>query len=374
VAQRSELYDRPFRVIFLDSMGPISPASDGNSYILHAVCPWSKFAFLKAVPEDTAEQWAKFLVEEVYLNLAGFPAVLRTDRGKAPLGEVVAAVNRWLGVTHAFGSSYHPQSQHTVEGQHQRPNRILKAFVEGNPGSWSRFVAVAQWALRATPRADLGGLSPYELLTGLRPQGPLSSLFEKTPTKTLDPTSYVADLQQCLLDLKKHLNVRVAADVEQRRARHLREAGGAPAPFAVGDHAFLKRAPDLLRRSSEGTSNRLLPYADPRVLRVWRVASPSTVFLEDAASGERDLSFAQPVHVSRLVPHTVCALEEPLGEAPQLELIEADGSSVRGRIIAQTATGAVRFEEAGEGQHVMAGTELRSRLIRLDEHEFRWLR
>ena len=130
----------------------------------------AKFAFLQAVPEDTAEAWAKFLVEEVYLNLAGFPAVLRTDRGRAPLGEVVAAVNRWLGVTHAFGSSYHPQSQHIVEGQHQRPNRILKAFVEGNPGRWARFVAVAQWALRATPRGDLGGLSPFELLTGLRPQ------------------------------------------------------------------------------------------------------------------------------------------------------------------------------------------------------------
>ena len=84
------------------------PPSDGNEIIFHVECPFSRWPWIKAVPADTADEWAKFIVEEVFFDLAGFPVVLRSDRGKAFLSEVVRAVNDYLGVVQAFGSSYHP--------------------------------------------------------------------------------------------------------------------------------------------------------------------------------------------------------------------------------------------------------------------------
>ena len=53
---------------------------------------------------------------------------------------------------------------------------------------------MAQWAIRAAPRADRDGHSPYELVTGLKPQGPLSLVFEKSSNRTLSGSEYIRDL------------------------------------------------------------------------------------------------------------------------------------------------------------------------------------
>ena len=34
--QRVELYERPFKALFVDTIGPFEPKSDGCSYIFHA--------------------------------------------------------------------------------------------------------------------------------------------------------------------------------------------------------------------------------------------------------------------------------------------------------------------------------------------------
>ena len=94
------------------------------------------------------------------------------------VSRLVAAVNSLLGVTHVFGSSYHPQSQGYIEGRHQSINRVLAAYVNHFPGQWARWCKLAQWSLRAPPpREDRGGLSPYKLVAGLKSQAPLHELF-----------------------------------------------------------------------------------------------------------------------------------------------------------------------------------------------------
>jgi hypothetical protein len=41
--QRMELHDRPFRVLFIDTVGPIRPQDGPYRYIAHAECPFSRF-------------------------------------------------------------------------------------------------------------------------------------------------------------------------------------------------------------------------------------------------------------------------------------------------------------------------------------------
>ena len=134
--QRRELHGRPFRIFYVDAMGPIHPNSEGNEYIFHAECPFSRWPWIRASATDTAEAWAKFLVEEVFFDLCGFPAILRSDRGQAFLSDVVRSVNEYLGVVQAFGSSYHPESQGYLEARHKPINNVLSAFCHQYPGQW----------------------------------------------------------------------------------------------------------------------------------------------------------------------------------------------------------------------------------------------
>ena len=48
------------------------------------------------------------------------------------------------------------------------------------------------------PREDRGGLPPYELVTGLKPQGPLHELFAKIGGTVLGAEGYVRGLQEHL--------------------------------------------------------------------------------------------------------------------------------------------------------------------------------
>ena len=106
----------------------------------------------------------------------------------------MAAVNHMLGINHVFGAAFHPQSQGYIEGRRQSINSTLRAYAQRFPGRWALYARLAQWAMRATPRSDRGGKSPFELVTGLLPQGPLDHLFRKLNDKVVDPAGYVAGL------------------------------------------------------------------------------------------------------------------------------------------------------------------------------------
>jgi hypothetical protein len=133
----------------------------------------------------------------------------------------VKSVNTYLGVTQAFGSAYHPQSQGYLEARHKAINNVLAACCREFPAEWSRWIKLAQWSMRSTPRADRDGKSAYEIVCGLVPQGPVRDLFAETSgTKFMDPTSYVASLHENLEKVHGQIG-------QQMKAGAQREAGEA---------------------------------------------------------------------------------------------------------------------------------------------------
>ena len=155
-----------------------------------------RYAWITAAEVDDGPTWARCLVEEVNFDLAGFPAVLRSR-----------AVNELFGVTHVFGSSYHPQSQGYIEARHKPIAYTLAAYADKIPGNWATTAKLAQWALRSTPRQDRGGKSPFELVTCLRPQGPLNRPIGRASAAKIkvDPGTYGAELCSHLEEVHKVL-------------------------------------------------------------------------------------------------------------------------------------------------------------------------
>ena len=161
-----ELYERPSKTLFIDTSGKLNPASDLTLYMFDAECPCSRYCWLKASPSDTEEAWAKFLFEDVFLDICGFPVVLRSDRGSAFTSIVVEELNRLLQISHRVGSAYHPQAQGYIEARHKPIQSILRAYAGALAEDWSRYVKFVQWALRFIPREDRMGRSQYEIVTG----------------------------------------------------------------------------------------------------------------------------------------------------------------------------------------------------------------
>ena len=120
-----ELYDRPFPVLMVDGVGPIHPPSpEGYTFLLHAEDPFSRFCRVRPAKANDGETVAKFLVEEVFLDVCGFPTILRTDRGTEYTATVVKEICDYFKVRQVFGSSCHPQSQGYIEARHKVINQV----------------------------------------------------------------------------------------------------------------------------------------------------------------------------------------------------------------------------------------------------------
>lgn len=108
--QRSSLDGRTFQVVYIGAIGPIHPPSDGNADILHAQDTCTGLSRFEAVPRGDAATTAKSLVDHMFLDFAGFPAVPRSDRGSSYVNEAVAGPNARFGVEQA------PLCRRTVHG------------------------------------------------------------------------------------------------------------------------------------------------------------------------------------------------------------------------------------------------------------------
>ena len=173
--QRTELYSRPFRVMQFDTITTrdVTRHAPGSNYVLTVVDCFSRWCWLIPIPDRTAPHIADGLMK-VFLDFAGFPAVLLSDNAPEFVGEIVTAMNKVLEIKQVTGSAYHPQSQGMIESLHKTMNGIVRGLVQQDPASWEEKIPYAQCILRTNAMACLGGRSPYEVVLGLKPKFPQS--------------------------------------------------------------------------------------------------------------------------------------------------------------------------------------------------------
>ena len=301
---------------------------------------------------DTAEEWAKFLVYNVFFDVAGFPAVLRSDKGSEFVNSIIEAVNDTLGVNHVFGAAFHPQSQGYIEGRHKSINSILKAYSLDHPKKWARYAKLAQWCLRATPRADRDNKSPYEIITGRKPQGPIDAVFKMTSTKKLTPGGYVSDLFKYMQSTHEKISAQLNAQFAKRLHKNSVEAKLSQRP-KVGDLVFVKRPPVAVGndQGNKDFSKRLKTYADTKVYEVSSVMGDKSYRLVDPdTKSDEEIKFTQPIALERLILIENFELEEPINVEEELwiDIRTKDRCATKQwykrRIFAQNSTGSVRIQ------------------------------
>jgi len=169
---RTELYSRPFRALQFDTVSCAAGTDTGAKYVLTGICCFSRWCWLNPIKDRTAETIAETLLVKVFLSMSMFPVVLRSDNAREFVSDCVASMNQALEIRHITGSSYHPQSQGMVESLHKTMNGVVRGLVLDHPEDWESRIPYAECILRMLPLKSLGGRSPYEVVTGLKPTLP----------------------------------------------------------------------------------------------------------------------------------------------------------------------------------------------------------
>ena len=89
------------------------------------------------------------------------------------------------------------------------------------------------------------GKSPYEIVTGFKPQGPLDSVFAKLNQEDLPHSVYVREFNKHLATIRDHIADQLAAGYDKRNERIVRGGRTANLP-RKGDLVFLRRIPDAV--------------------------------------------------------------------------------------------------------------------------------
>ena len=249
--------DVPFKRIAVDLVGPLKPSDEGHRFILTVIDVATRFP--EAIPLKRADTVAVAEALVGVFSRMGCPEEILSDCGTQFISDLMKEIYRLLSIKSVHTSPYHAQSNGLCERFNGTLKSMLKKVVHNHPSHWHRYLAPLLFAYRELP-TDGTGFSPYELLFGRQPRGPMqllasSWLDEKEGDESKTLYQYVLDLKNTLSDSWKLAseNTQISAD----RNKKFFDRKAVPRAFKLGDEVLV-----------------LLPTNSSKLLMQWKGPIP----------------------------------------------------------------------------------------------------
>lgn len=143
----------------------LTQTKDGDRYVLLVVDSFTRWCEAFALKTQDANAIAKVLYAEIFCRF-GCPKILLSDRGAAFMSKLVSALSEIFHVKRHYTSSYHPQTNSTVERQNSTLAQCLRAYCSKDHNNWPKLLPGIMMAFRMSPATESTEYSPYYLLFG----------------------------------------------------------------------------------------------------------------------------------------------------------------------------------------------------------------
>jgi len=140
---------------------------------------------------------------DLFANV-GVAKVIISDCGTNFTSQLTRELLMRLGCSPRFNTPGHPESSGMVERFNQTCKNMLYHIIYQHHRQWHKFVPLMVWALREVPNATTG-VSPYMMVYGYLPRGPLAVLKEAWAGQREIPPNFGKPVEEYLGDLKSKL-------------------------------------------------------------------------------------------------------------------------------------------------------------------------
>ncbi|XP_035229675.1 uncharacterized protein LOC118201644, partial [Stegodyphus dumicola] len=175
------------------------------------------------------------------LRIEGF---LERGRGRNTSGlNLTREFEKRLGSSPRFSTPMYPQSNGLVERFNQTLKRMLHHIIREEGRAWHVQIPYALWAYREIPNSTTG-VSPFQLLYGRPPQGPLS-ILKSTWLGEHDELKFdLKPIHKYLQDLKERLKraaeqADLTSEIQQGRMAQYYNLRSSSKTFEIGDRVVV---------------------------------------------------------------------------------------------------------------------------------------
>ena len=191
--------EEPFSRIIVDCVGPLPKTRAGNQYLLTMMCASTRFPEAIPLRNIKADMIVKALIK--FFTLVGLPKEVQSDQGSNFMSGLFQSVMVQLGIRQIKSTAYHPQSQGALERFHQTLKTMMRAYCITQKHDWDEGIPFLLFAARESTQESLG-FSPFELVFGHLPRGPLKLLKESLLNHGNDSSqgviTYISDVRERL--------------------------------------------------------------------------------------------------------------------------------------------------------------------------------
>ena len=133
----------PMWRIHIDLTGPLVATINGNEYILVVKDYLTRYVWLFAIPDKSAERIAQILFEQV-ISPFGPPQMLVSDRGKEFTNKINKRLSQLFRINRVSTTPYNPRANGMVEQHNGTLKSQLHHFVDVRQSDWDRFLPTVQ--------------------------------------------------------------------------------------------------------------------------------------------------------------------------------------------------------------------------------------
>ena len=196
--------------------------------MLLVVDSFSKWTEVFSLQTQEAKEIAFILYNEIFTRY-GAPRTIVSDRGRNFLSKLVNAICELFEVKRLHTSSYHPQTNATVERANSTLAQTLRAYIDKDQMNWPSLLPSIMMAFRSTPCTESTGFSPYQLLFSKEMH--LAIDTSQVPKPTLDQ-----NVQQYFEQLISRLKVvkeiaKLNLENAQAKVKHAHDIGAEQSKF-----------------------------------------------------------------------------------------------------------------------------------------------
>ena len=246
-----------FERLHIDILCSLPKPKEGYQYILLIVDSFSKWTEAFPLKTQEATEIADILTKEIICRY-GAPRILVSDRGRNFMSKLISAICEFFNITRHHTSSYHPQTNSTVERMNSTLAQTLRTYIDKDQTQWVDILPFALMNLRAKPCTESTQFSPFKLLFGKEMELPVDTSLIPKPSLQQSAQTYLQQLNSKIKSTSATAKQNQEKMNAKAKARH--DAKAKEPDFKMGDKVLLKKEKTELGQSTKLSDKWVGPY------------------------------------------------------------------------------------------------------------------